>query len=122
MYRPFPDSSCSSGIQDLFLHKKNIEILLKHKMVIYTSKAIVIRIIDKRIVTAGVANIPKFNKDIGLTRLSTNLSFRNIDRVRIKVLGIDASVVIHSFNKQGISTIGTHPPSNEFLMRSFCGL
>ncbi len=91
-------------------------------MVIYTSKAIAIRIIDKRIVTAGVANIPKFNKDIGLARLSTNLSFRNIDRVRIKIRGIDASVVIYSFNKQDISTIGTHPPSNEFLMRSFCGL
>ena len=91
-------------------------------MVIYTSKAIAIRIIDKRIVTAGVANIPKFNKNVGLTRLRTNLSLRNIDRVRIKVLGIDASVVIHRFNKQGISTIGTHPPSNEFLIHRFCRL
>jgi len=81
-----------------------------------------IRIIDKRVVTAGIAYVPQLNKDIDLIRFITNLSFRNIDRIRVKVCGIDTSVVIHSFNKQGISTIGTHPPSNEYVMRSFCGL
>ena len=109
-------------ITSLFPHKINIVILFKYKIVIHTGKVIAVRGIDKCVVTAGVADIPEFNKYIGLLRPTTHLSFRDIYRVRVKVLGIDASVVIHSINKKDISAVGTHPPSNEFLIGFFCGL
>jgi len=97
-------------------NKINIIILLMHKVVIYTNKAISIRFIDKCVEATGVAYIPQLDKDIDLIRSIAHFSHRNIDRIRIQVLCIDASVVIHSFKMQYISTIRTHPASNEVFI------
>ena len=94
------------------MHGKN---LLVERLIVVALQSIGCRQISKFVSRARVIRLPQLNKDVEVIVAAMPLGTRHVDRARVEVGGLEATVGLGIANLDDVAAVGTQPSAPKKL-------